>query len=90
MRIGAPGSGESPDPRETFGAGGSEREVDVNEDGCRPNHRMSLGFSWRIAAAGGALAGAAGLLAAGSAAAAVPSESQFVLNTFSFLVWGRW
>ena len=49
---------------------------------------MSLGFSWRIAAAGGALAGAAGLLAAGSAAAAVPSESQFVLNTFSFLVWG--
>ena len=28
------------------------------------------------------------MLAAGSAAAEVPGESQFVLNTFSFLIWG--
>ena len=35
-----------------------------------------------------ALAGGAVLLAAGSAWATVPNETQFVLNTFSFLIWG--
>ena len=60
----------------------------MDKDGYRPGRRTGLGFSSRIAAVGGVLAGAAGLLAAGSAAAAVPSESQFVLNTFSFLIWG--
>ena len=47
------------------------------------------GASRRIAVtAGRVLAGAGLLLAAGNAAAAVPVESQFVLNTFSFLIWG--
>ena len=36
----------------------------------------------------GVLAGGAVLLAAGSAWATVPNETQFVLNTFSFLIWG--
>ncbi len=36
----------------------------------------------------GLLAGGAVLLAAGSAWASVPGETQFVLNTFSFLIWG--
>ena len=34
------------------------------------------------------IAGVVLLLAAGGAHAAVPDESQFVLNTFSFLIWG--
>ena len=34
------------------------------------------------------LAGGVLLLAAGSVRAAVPDETQFVLNTFSFLIWG--
>ena len=42
----------------------------------------------RIPVSGKVLAGAGLLLAAGGAGAAVPDESQFVLNTFSFLVWG--
>ena len=37
---------------------------------------------------GRVLAGAGLLLAAGSAGATVPDESKFVLNTFSFLIWG--
>ena len=91
MRIDETGqrrAARTPDPGETFGACGNEREVDVNKDGYRPGNRIGPGFSSRLAVAGGALAGVAGLLAAGSAAAAVPNESQFVLSTFSFLLWG--
>ena len=46
------------------------------------------GVSGRMPVARRMLAGAGLLLAAGSAGAAVPGESQFVLNTFSFLIWG--
>ena len=46
------------------------------------------GGSARITAAGTVLAGVGFLLAAGSAQAAVPDETTFVLNTFSFLIWG--
>ena len=91
MRIDESGhrrAARTPDPGETFGACGIEREVDVNKDGYRPGNRIGPGFSPRLAVAGGALVGVAGLLAAGNAAAAVPSESQFVLSTFSFLLWG--
>ena len=49
---------------------------------------MDRGVSGRMPVTGRALAGAGLLLAAGSAGAAVPEESQFVLNTFSFLIWG--
>ena len=42
----------------------------------------------RIGMPGRLLAGVVLLLAAGGAHAAVPDESQFVLNTFSFLIWG--
>ena len=42
----------------------------------------------RIGMPGRLLAGVVFLLAAGGAHAAVPDESQFVLNTFSFLIWG--
>ena len=49
---------------------------------------MDRGISGRMPVTGRVLAGAAMLLAAGSAGAAVPEESQFVLNTFSFLIWG--
>ena len=44
--------------------------------------------SCRLRNAGRLLAGAGLLLGAASAQAAVGEESQFVLNTFSFLVWG--
>ena len=44
--------------------------------------------SLRTVTTAGALAGGAVLLAAGSAWASVPNETQFVLNTFSFLIWG--
>ena len=54
----------------------------------RPTHRIEHAESGRIKAKGRVLAGAALVLAAGSAAAEVPGESQFVLNTFSFLIWG--
>ena len=61
----------------------------MNKSGYEPAQRNSRGFTRRIVVtAGKALAGAGLLLAAGSAAAAVPDESQFVLNTFSFLIWG--
>ena len=42
----------------------------------------------RTVTTAGGLAGGAVLLAAGSAWASVPNETQFVLNTFSFLIWG--
>ena len=61
----------------------------MNKSGYEPAQRNGRGFTRRIVVtAGKALAGAGLLLAAGSAAAAVPDESQFVLNTFSFLIWG--
>ncbi len=44
--------------------------------------------SLRTVTTAGALAGGAVLLAAGSAYASVPGETQFVFNTFSFLIWG--
>ena len=45
-------------------------------------------ISSRTVAVAAMLAGAAVLLAAGIAQAAVANETQFVLNTFSFLIWG--
>ena len=61
----------------------------MNKSGYEPAQRNGRGFTRHIVVtAGKALAGAGLLLAAGSAAAAVPDESQFVLNTFSFLIWG--
>ena len=60
----------------------------MNEGERRSTYRIRHGVSGRRAAAGRALAGTALLLAAGGAQAAVPEESQFVLNTFSFLIWG--
>ena len=55
-------------------------------ESTRRNDRGTAGHT--IGTAGKVLAGAGLLLAAGSAAAAVSDESQFILNTFSFLVWG--
>ena len=55
---------------------------------CEMMQRAGRGVSDRIGAAGTMLAGAGLLVAAGSVHAAVPDESQFVLNTFSFLIWG--
>ena len=49
-------------------------------DGCRVTRRVRL--------PGRMLAGVVLLLAAGGVQGAVPDESQFVLNTFSFLIWG--
>ena len=60
----------------------------MNKGECRPSHRVDQGISGHVSAKGKALAGAGLLLAAGSAGAEVPGESQFVLNTFSFLIWG--
>ena len=60
----------------------------MNQYAYRPAERSGRGRTGRAAVVGGVLAGAAGLLFAGAAAAAVPDESQFVLNTFSFLIWG--
>ena len=54
----------------------------------RPTQRTRNAVPGRVPVAGSALAGAGMLLAAGSAGAEVPGESQFVLNTFSFLIWG--
>ena len=54
----------------------------------RSANRIDHGVSGRMAVAGKVLAGAGLLLAAGGAQAAVPDESKFVLNTFSFLIWG--
>ena len=53
-----------------------------------PVTRIVRGLSSRPVAVAAALAGGAVLLAAGTAYAAVPNETQFVLNTFSFLIWG--
>ena len=50
--------------------------------------RTARPTSSRMVATAGALSGAVVLLAAGSAWASVPNETQFVLNTFSFLIWG--
>ena len=50
--------------------------------------RTARPTSSRTVATAGALSGAVVLLAAGSAWASVPNETQFVLNTFSFLIWG--
>ena len=61
----------------------------MNKGKCESARRIDHGTPGRIAAtAKKALAGAGLLLAAGSATAAVPDESKFVLNTFSFLIWG--
>ncbi len=61
----------------------------MNEGACESARRIDRAPPGRVAAtAKKALAGAGLLLAAGSAAAAVPDESKFVLNTFSFLIWG--
>ena len=61
----------------------------MNQSGYVPAQRAGRGAVRRIVVtAGRVLAGAGLLLAAGNAAAAVPDESQFVLNTFSFLIWG--
>ena len=50
--------------------------------------RTARPTSSRTAVTAGALAGGAVLLAAVPAWASVPTETQFVLNTFSFLIWG--
>ena len=50
--------------------------------------RTARPISLRTVTTAGVLAGGAVLLAAGSAWASVPNETQFVLNTFSFLIWG--
>jgi len=63
------------------------QEVDMNKDHRRSSDRIDHRTSGRKTA-GKVLAGAVAMLAAGSAHAAVPAESQFVLNTFSFLIWG--
>ena len=60
----------------------------MNKDGFESAQRIDHGISGRTTGTGRVLAGASLLLAAGSAGAAVPDESQFVLNTFSFLIWG--
>ena len=60
----------------------------MNKGMCRSTQHVDHGVSGRMPVAGRVLAGAGLLLAAGSAGAAVPDESQFVLNTFSFLIWG--
>ena len=63
--------------------------TDMNQSGYEPAQRTGRGTTRRIVmTAVRVLAGAGFLLAAGSAAAAVPDESKFVLNTFSFLIWG--
>ena len=50
--------------------------------------RFVRALSGRPVAVAAALAAGAILLVAGTARAAVPGETQFVLNTFSFLIWG--
>ena len=56
---------------------------------CRQStRRTARPTSSRTVTTAAALAGGAVLLAAGSAWASVPNETQFVLNTFSFLIWG--
>ena len=50
--------------------------------------RSARPISSRTVTVAGVLAGGAILVAAGTAWASVPNETQFVLNTFSFLIWG--
>ena len=50
--------------------------------------RIGRSFLTRPVPVAAALAGGAVVLAAGTAYASVPNETQFVLNTFSFLIWG--
>ena len=50
--------------------------------------RAERPISSRTVTVTGVLAGGAILVAAGTAWASVPNETQFVLNTFSFLIWG--
>jgi len=54
----------------------------------RSEHRVGRPISSRTLIIAGVLAGGAVLAAAGTARASVPDETQFVLNTFSFLIWG--
>ena len=54
----------------------------------KPVHRTARPSTSRAVTTAAVLAGGAVLLAAGSAWASVPGETQFVLNTFSFLIWG--
>ena len=54
----------------------------MNKGERRATHRIDHAASGGIKAKGRILAGTALALAAGSAAAEVPGESQFVLNTF--------
>ena len=57
-------------------------------DEHRSRLRIDQGISGRVPVTGRVLAGTGLLLAAGAAGAEVPGESKFVLNTFSFLIWG--
>ena len=60
----------------------------MNKDECRSSHRTGPEPSGRVSTTRRMLAGIGLLLAAGSAGASVTDETQFVLNTFSFLIWG--
>ena len=60
----------------------------MNKGENRSTRQSDDRTSGRIAVAGRMLAGAALVFTASAAHAAVPDESQFVLNTFSFLIWG--
>ena len=60
----------------------------MNRDECGSRLRTDREISGRVPVTGKVLAGTGLLLAAGSAGAEVPGESQFVFNTFSFLIWG--
>ena len=60
----------------------------MNDDRYEPARRSRRGTTGRPSTSSRWLVGAGLLLATGSALAAVPDESQFVLNTFSFLIWG--
>ena len=57
----------------------------VNRESIR---RLGRAISPRVVAVTAALGGGAAMFAAGTAYAAVADETQFVLNTFSFLIWG--
>ena len=60
----------------------------MNKGECRSSHRTDQELSGRVPSIQRVLTGIGLLLAAGSAGASVPDETQFVLNTFSFLIWG--
>ena len=59
--------------------------MNVNGESVRQAARP---ISSRTVTVAAMLGGSVILLAAGIAQAAVPNETQFVLNTFSFLIWG--